>query len=1002
MNRNKLLSAIVLALLAAPSALSAQNTIITGTVRSQTLAPVPSALVTIESLGRSATTNDAGVYSLLIPADQVSGQTVTVTVSQIGYRTTEVSVTLRPGVIQLDITLPEQAITLNELVVTGTVGRQERRAQSAIVSNIQASQLTQVAPITSVANLLQARTPGVSLSATSGTSGTGQTIRIRGASSISLSNEPLIFIDGIRADSRNTQIYGVGGQQTSRLNDLRPEDIERIEVVKGPAAATLYGADASAGVIQIITKRGRVGGGFSQSLSLEYHDLDPHFEPPDNWGVCSASHVAPGSGRTLCEGKEAGTIVSDNPLKRYNVFRHGQFRGLSWSGRGGGENYSFYVGLGADDESGVVPNNTYSRYSGRVNFDFIPHPKVRMEADIGLAQINTSLPHNDNDIYGYWGGGLLGNPVTVGTANDGWYAQNRQLEAIAAIKNTNTAVRTQPRISIQYNPYQWFTNRLTVGADMTRTEAWQMFPKNSKTWYGSADLNSGQVQEARQHYDTYTIDYQGNISRPLSEEIALDVSFGSQFLAERTDLTYVTGIGLVTNSARSVDATARRGNTGQSYSEERQLGFYGQLMFSMWDRLFVQLATRVDQHSSFGSEAQNFLSPKFGVSYVLSQEPFFRDVLPGFVNELRVRAAYGTTGRAPNQGALRTFDPQPYAISATGTEPGVIPDNPGNPDLKAERGTEFEAGLDLALFSDRLGLEVTYFHKTTRDLILERPLPPSAGFDSDPLVNIGEVLNRGFEIAANASLVTAENFGWSVRVGVNTLHNEIVDMGEVAPFGAMNRMQEGYQTGAFFTQRIKSYQLVAPNPEKPDSLVPGAVVSKDLEFVGNLLPTFEGSFASTMNFFRNFQLYAQLDWKTDFYIYNNTDQFRERQMGTGERWVRRNEILSEQERIRRFGPFVDTDGNPVNPSSVNEAYLEPGDFLRLREVSLSYILPRSVANLIRASSASVSIGGRNLALWTKYSGLDPEINSASAAFGRSDFLTMPSPRRFVARLNLQF
>src|SRR5690606_3888900 len=136
-----------------------------------------------------------------------------------------------------------------------------------------------------------------------------------------------------------------------------------------------------------------------------------------------------------------------------------------------------------------------------------------------------------------------------------------------------------------------------------------------------------------------------------------------------------------------------------------------------------------------------------------------------------------------------------------------------------------------------LGLEVTYFHKTTRDLILERPLPPSAGFDSDPLVNIGEVLNRGFEIAANASLVTAENFGWSVRVGVNTRHNEIVDMGEVAPFGAMNRMQEGYQTGAFFTQRIKSYQLVAPNPEKPDSLVPGAVVSKDLEFVGNLLPT---------------------------------------------------------------------------------------------------------------------------------------------------------------------
>lgn len=1003
MNRNRWWSGIAFALLLlAPSALHAQNTIITGTVRSQTLAPVRGALVTIESLDRSAVTNDAGVYSMLIPADQVSGQTVTVTVSQIGYRTTEVSVTLRPGVVQLDISLPEQAITLNELVVTGAVGRQERRAQPAVVSNIDAGELTQVAPITSVSNLLQSRTPGVSLSATSGTSGTAQTIRIRGASSISLSNEPLVFIDGVRADSRNTQIYGVGGQVGSRLNDLRPEDIERIEVVKGPAAATLYGADASAGVIQIITKRGRVGGGFSQSLSLEYHDIDPNWTPLTNFGVCSAAHVAPGSGRTLCEGKEAGTIVSDNPLVRNNVLRHGQMQALTWSGRGGGENYSFYVSLGADQEDGTLPSNFYDRYSGRVNFDFIPHPKVRMEADMGLMQVNTVLPQNDNNIYGYLGGGMLGSPLTVGTANDGWYGQNRFTEAIAAIDNTNKSVRTQPRISFHYNPYEWFTNRLMIGADMTRTEHWSMYPRNSKTWYGSADLNIGQVSEGRQHRDAYTIDYLGNINRQFSEDLSADFSFGGQFLATRTDLAYVTGIGLVTNAARSVDAAARRGNSGQSFSEERQLGFFGQVMLSMWDRMFLQVATRVDQHSAFGSESQNFLSPKVGVSYVVSQEPVIQNALPGFINEVRLRAAYGTTGRAPSQGALRTFDPQPYAISATATEPGVIPDNPGNSELKAERGTEFEAGIDLALFSERLGIEVTYFNKSTRDLILSRPLPPSSGFDSNPLVNIGEVVNSGIEVAANASLVTTENFGWSTRIGFNTLHNEIIDMGGVAPFGAMNRMMEGYQTGVFVSQKIKEYKDIAPDPTKPDSLVPGAVVSDDLEVIGNLLPTFEGSFSSTMNFFRNIQLYAQLDWKTDFYIYNNTDQFRERQFGQGERWVRRNEILSEQERIRRFGPFVDSKGNPVNPSSVNEAYIEPGDFLRLREVSVTYTLPRGVTTLMRASGASISLAGRNLGLWTKYSGADPEVNSATQAFGRQEFLTMPAPRRFVARLNLQF
>ncbi len=387
---------------------------------------------------------------------------------------------------------------------------------------------------------------------------------------------------------------------------------------------------------------------------------------------------------------------------------------------------------------------------------------------------------------------------------------------------------------------------------------------------------------------------------------------------------------------------------------------------------------------------------------MLSNEPFFQESMPGFINELRLRAAYGTTGRAPSEGALKTYEVQPYAVSPTRSAAGVIPDDPGNPDLKAERGTEVEAGADLSLFDERVGLEVTYFNKSTRDLILERPLPPSAGFDEDSLVNIGEVVNRGFEVALNANLVAMENFGWSARVGLATLHNEILDMGKVSPFGNLNRMMKGQQTGAFVTQRIRNFEMIAPDATRPDSLVLAAIVSDTLEFLGNLLPTFEGTFSSTMNFFRNLQLYTQLDWKTDFYVYNNTDQFRERQFGQGERWIRRDEILTDEERVRRFGPFVTESGRAVNPSSVNEAYVEPGDFLRLREVSLTYTLPRDVASVFRASGASISVGGRNLALWTKYSGPDPEVNSATADFARMDFLTMPTPRRFVAKLNLQF
>ncbi|HEX7049513.1 MAG TPA: SusC/RagA family TonB-linked outer membrane protein [Longimicrobiales bacterium] len=995
------ISSIGLALaLLAPVGLNAQDATITGTVRSQTLGPVRGAFVAIPDLEASTATNDQGAYLLVIPAERVRGQQVTMVVSNIGYENQEVTITLSAGVHRQDITLQERAITLDEVVVTGTAGRLERRAQAAVVASVDAGEIAEVAPVTNVANVLQSRVPGVSLQLASGTSGAAQTIRIRGAASISLSNEPLIFIDGVRADGGTSGSGGVGGQQTSRLNDLRPENIASIEIVKGPAAATLYGADASAGVIQIITKRGQVGGGFHQALSVEYNAIDQNFTPPANFAVCGQGDID--DGVPICQGKSAGDIVSDNPLVRYDSFRTGQKRSILWSGRGGGDNYNFFFSLGGDDEDGTTLNNEYGRYNGRLNFDFIPSQKLRIEAGFGLARVTTRLPNNDNNIYGWLGGGLLGDPTLVGGPTDGWYGVNRQNDAIKSINTTERVIRVLPRVALHYTPFEWFTNRLTLGADMTRTEFGQLFPKNSNTWYDAADLNSGDVFESRELQDRITIDYLGNISNQLTDWLSSDLSFGLQYTSRWTDQTNAEGIGLVTNAARSVNAAAIS-QGGQSRGEQRQIGFLGQWMGGFHDRFFLTLGARVDRSSAFARDADVFFSPKVGASYVLSDDPAIRDVLPEFVNALRVRAAWGTTGRSPNSGVVATYDPTPYLIPNGEIGNGVIPDDPGNTKLKPERGIEYEAGFEAGLLDNRLGLTVTYFHKISKDLILDKPIPPSLGFDEDSLVNIGEVVNNGIEVAANAQLVTTRNFGWEANVALNTLHNEITDMGEIEPFGSLNRVEEGMQIGAFVTRRILGFEQYKPNPEEfPDSMALRAVVSDEPEFFGNLLPTFEGSFSSTMNFFGNLQLYAQLDWKQDFYIYNNTTQFRERQWGTGERWVRRYEILSDEERVRRFGPFVDSEGNNVNQGAVNVAYIEPGDFLRLREVTLTYTLPQNWASAFGADGASIVVGGRNLGLWTKYSGFDPEVNSSTGSRSRSDFLTLPPARRWIARVNLQF
>jgi TonB-linked SusC/RagA family outer membrane protein len=985
-----------LALGLSPAGLGAQTTI-TGRVLGPSLLPVSGALVSIPELQLSTLTNDAGLYRLVVPAERVRGQEATLRIGAIGHTTRELSTPLSPGAVRRDVTLPEQAIALDAVVVTGTAGTGERRAQPAVVAVIDAAELVQVAPVTNLPEILQSRTPGVSVTPSSGSSGEAQRIRVRGAASISLTNEPLVFIDGVRADSRNQANNANGGQASSRLFDLNPEDIERVEIVKGPAAATLYGADASAGVIQVITKRGRVGAGrLQQGVTLEYGGINANWVPPSNFARCRAVDVAPESPNPLCRGQAVGSIVEDNPLLRERVLRSGQLRSLAWSARGGGDTYGYYVSLSSDEEEGTLPQNGFERRSGRTNFNFVPHPKVSFDAGLGLVRSVTDLPQNNDNPSGFLSA-LLGSPLTVGRAHNGWFAPNRDSEAIAGIIQRNTVLRATPTLQIRYTLWPWFTHRLTVGADLSHSEGRLFFPKNDRGWY-SGSLNGGFSGEDRVHYDTYTADYLGNLNTAFGPggELSGDLSFGLQLVDRRNDYLEALGTGLVTNAARAVGAAAER--TGfQSSSQEKAIGFLGQGQLGYRNRAFLQLGARVDQNSSFGEAADPYLLPKLGLSYVLSEESFWRPHVP-FVNTLRLRAAYGTTGRSPAPGAaLQSYRPAPYVLAAGQTGQGVYPLSPGNKALRPEKGTEFEAGFDAGFFRDRLGVEFTFFNKVTKDLLLRRPLPPSMGFPLDPFANIGEVLNRGIELAVQAQLVSTPSFAWEARLGASTLHNELVSLGEVAPFELLYfRFLEGRPPGALYSQRIRKIDL--------ENEV--AIVSDTAEFVGNPLPTFEGNLATNATFFRNIRVYGHLDWKTGHKLHNVTHDFRERAFTSGERRVKMDQ-LPAAERLRRFGRYVTESGEPANASGVAEPYMEDGDFLRLRELSVTLGLPERLAGHIGAAGASLMLAGRNLGLWTRYGGGDPEVvtyvsGGGLGEFFQADFLTLPQPRRWVVRLNFQF
>ena len=981
-----------------PVAAAAQqeHAVISGTVRGRSQQSVAGAHITVPRLNIGTLTNEAGTYRLVVPLrDARSAETLRVT--SLGYKTTEQQVTLRAGGMTVDFTIAEDAIQLEQVVVTGTAfGSQQRRAQAAQIASVNAAEITAQAPVTSVQEILQSRVAGVSLTQTSGSSGTSQQIRIRGNSSISLNNEPVFFIDGVQADSRSRGTLVTGGQAISRLFDLNPEDIESIEIVKGPAAATLFGADASAGVIQIITKRGKAGtNSFAQTIGVEYNTIENLWTPPGNFGRCRAVDTIPDTPcrPTASQQLPAGSIVSDNPLLRESVFRRGELKSLSWSGRGGGASYGYFLSLNNDREDGTLPNNFFERRSARVNFNWVPNNQVSLDAGFGLVKALNDLPINDNNIFGYLGGALLGNPLNRGRASNGWYAPFRTSEVIETVQSISDAVRVTPTMTLKHTPLSWLSHRITIGGDLTRDETRQHFPKNAGNWWGG-DTDLGTVTEGRNHNDIYTIDYQANLRRAFgpNDRWTTDFTTGAQLISTRTDQVTATGTKLVTNAARVISAATQISAT-QAFAQQRALGFLGNLAVGWNNRAFLQLGARIDQNSSFGDEAPTFFLPRAGLSYVVSEEPFFagaRDV----VNTLRLRAAWGTTGRNPGPGAaLETYAPNPFAISTTISNPGVTPNSPGNRALKAERGTEIELGADFGFFNDRLGADITYFNKTSSDLLLQVPLPPSHGFAVNPFRNIGKVTNSGIEASLRATLISGTNLGWEARAVFNTLHNELLELGEVAAFGAVTRFNEGFSLGYWNTQKILSVDTIAGRTIVTDTSV----------YVGELLPTFEGNVGSTITILRNIRIFGQVDWKLGHKLLNNTDEFRERQFGTGERRVRQDEILSKTEKLERFGPFVTAAGVAVSPNSVLDRYIQDGSLVRFRELSATYTVPAKWVQKLGATGASIQAGVRNLKLWTDYEGVDPEIiSTANAAFQRSDFLTVPQPRRIILRTQFSF
>jgi TonB-linked SusC/RagA family outer membrane protein len=981
--------------------------------------PLPDARVSVQGSNLTAVTDPSGRFRIV----GVSGSQATIDVRRIGYRMDSRQV--RVGDTNLRIPLSEQSIALDAVVVTGTAGSQSKRELGNAVTTINASQAKEIAPINSVQNLLNGRAPGVVVQSATGNVGAGARIRIRGASSMSLSNEPLIYIDGVRvnnAPSSGFSNQSFSSSSISRINDINPDDIEAIEIIKGPAAATLYGTEASNGVIQIITKRGTTG---APRWTLATRVGTNYLRDPEGrWPVNYATVPRPGGPVGALDTASIDIIELEN-ARGTPVFSNGGLREFDVSASGGSNIFTYFAGAGLEDSEGIEPSSTVKRYSGRLNLSVVPTPKFDMRVNLGYVNGDIHLPCEAG-----CGGRTLGtiwaNPANnVPLANGQPNPRRGFNSALPTMYDEMVQIwqgvnRFTAGIQFNHKPTNWLAHRLSAGTDRATEDDNWLEPRSADSLTNVFFTSRGFRAVQNRQIDYYTLDYSASGIFDFRPNIKSTTSAGAQYYRNALRFQYVDGLVFPTIGLTALSATTGLRTSSGDAEQDATLGFFLQEQVGLNDRLFLTAAVRADDNSAFGQNFDRVVYPKYSASWVVTDEPFWR--FPR-INALKLRAAYGESGKQPiTYSALQTY------ASATG--PGdvasVTPQFLGNPDLGPERSKELEMGFDLGALDDRVGLEFSWYRKKTTDAILNRQVAPSIGVPNTQPFNAGSIRNWGTELLIRTTPILRDAVAWDVTFGLATNDSKVESLGtpqaildlrgpgapDFVVGGFAIKHQVGYPIGAYFEQRVVSAAPLLPNG-RPDSanvlcddsrggtmicagpdLAFGTADDAPEVFLGKSLPGTEGSFSSTLTFWKNLRLYGLIDFKRDFMKLDGNMRSRCAIFGR----CRENFYPAEFDTktisaLRSNGALIDY-------------YINNSSFTKLREVSVSYTLPAINTRFARFNRAVITLAGRNLHTWTDYPGLEPEAfflgGTRGGNFGQFEQTTNPQLSSWVLGVNLDW
>lgn len=981
LRRTSILVLPVLGLSGTASSALGQGAIGGVVVSDDTRRPLATAQVLVVGTPQATLTDAQGRF--LIP--NVAGEEVELRVTLLGYRAA--TVRARVGSTDLRLVLAQTALALDEIVVTGTPGGTQARAMGNVIGRVPAHEVVERTLPSDVQAMLSAHVPGLRIQKAGGAVGVGGNTRIRGHGSITLSGEPLIFVDGIRVDGEsatNSPAFPYG-DKPSRINDINPEDIESIEVIKGPAAATLYGTEASNGIIHIITKRGRSG--------------EPTFEARISQGasfLARPERVFPSAWGTHPETGELyeHNVLIDEKAAGRSPFRTGQPQGYGLSMRGGTGSVRYFVTGSFDRDEGIVSYNWQDKLSGRANVGYTSD-KWDISTSLGAIQQRTRSPNVTQPFTVI----LIWNQLhTIGDPDLRGYRRNppEDFEALEGYEDIN---RTTTSVTVSNRPLPWLSHRFIVGADVNEVRGSRLFPRHPDGAQGPWGASSlGYKSVSTSHRTNWSADYSATASFDVTADLSLVPSVGAQYYQRTGEWMLATGQVFPAPGLETVSAAATRfGDEG--FTEEKSVGVYAQQQLGWKNRLFLTGALRADDHSAFGRNFSFVVYPKLSASWVVTEEPFWS---LGVVNQLRLRTAWGQAGRQPSAFAAHrllspTVGPGGVAILTLG--------NVGNPDLEPEVGDEVEVGFDASLFDERVAVEVTYYSQRTRGAIVAQPALPSQGFPGSQFVNLGEVSNKGTELGLGYQAIRGEAVGLDFALMFSTNENRLIDAGGVEPGGGIQRNVEGYPLQSIFQRRIVNAEfdedgsLINVLCEGGDPLTGGGgpvpCSEAGTAYWGPVTPRWEGSFSSTVRY-RNVTLFGLVDFLGGHYRIDSDIHFAHTFYRTTETVQKRLDPV-----LAAYMELGLIDGR--QPGTIKAG------FAKLRHASATYEFPAQWAQRFAASRASLTFSGENLAtpwLEQRYGfgrkQVDPEVRSNDSELNAFNQEKWPTFTRLHAMLRVSF